>query len=430
MGRELYESEPAFRDAVDRCAECLQGHLELDIRSVLYPDAAATGGAEQRINETWVTQPAIFVVEYALARLWMAWGIKPSVLIGHSVGEYVAAVLAAVFTLEEALGLLAARAKLMQDLPSGSMLAVRRGAAELEGLLPEGVAIAAVNSPCLTTLSGPTPTLRALQETLEGRKIGCRFLPTSHAFHSAMMDPIVDPFTELVGRVRQQRPGLPWVSSFTGTWMNEQAAPEASYWAGQLRHTVRFGQAIETAIQHGVTAFLEVGPGQALTQLVRQQPSKPDGLTLLASLGANDVKATDLDTVLTSLGRLWLLGFEPDWDAFYSAEKRKRLSLPTYPFERKHYWIEPAAQGNDLPSSQQLHLENGGDGAQANLPVAAQSNDGPALVPATVYQPVVQPSILEDGRPDTSRVIERQIQLMTQQLEMLRSRGTAGGTAE
>jgi acyl transferase domain-containing protein len=242
-----------------------------------------------------------------------------------------------------------------------------------------------------------------------------------------MMDPIVEPFTELVGRVRQQKPELPWISSFTGTWMNEQVAPEASYWSGQLRYTVRFGQAVQTAIQHGATAFLEVGPGQVLTQLVRQQPSKPDGRTLLDSLGANDANATDLDTVLTSLGRLWLIGFEPDWDGFYSSEQRRRVSLPTYPFERKHYWIEPASQGNHLPSSQLLHPEVGRDGAQANQSVAVQNVAGPALVPAAVLQPVVQPSILEDDRPEARRVIERQIQLMTQQLEMLRSRGAVGG---
>jgi len=428
MGRELYESEPLFHDAVDHCAQCLQGHLKLDIRSVLYPEAEATADAGQRINETWVTQPAIFVVEYALARLWMAWGIKPSVLIGHSVGEYVAAVLAGTFTLEDALGLLAARAKLMQDLPPGSMLAVRQGAGELEELLPEDVSIAAVNSPSLTTLSGPTPALRALQEVLEGRKIGCRFLPTSHAFHSAMMDPIVDPFTDLVAKVQQQKPGLSWISSFTGSWMNEDVVPDASYWAGQLRHTVRFGQAVETAIQQGATVFLEVGPGQALTQLVRQQPSKPDSLTLLPSLSADGANATDLDTALTSLGRLWLIGFEPDWEGFYSAEKRGRVPLPTYPLDRKHYWIEPASQNNHLAPAQLLHLEDRPDDAQSKQQMSVQDGCGPALVPVTLPRQAAQTTILEEnGRPDTRRVIERQIQLMTQQLEMLRNYGPAGG---
>jgi acyl transferase domain-containing protein len=431
MGRELYESERVFRESVDQCAEYLQTHLRLDIRSVLYPEAAEKGETEVSINDTWLTQPSIFVVEYALARLWMAWGVTPSVLIGHSVGEYVAAVLAGVFTLAEALGLLAARAKLMQDLPSGSMLAVRCAVAAIEGLLPEDVAVAAINSPALITLSGPTPTLRSLQETLESREITCRLLSTSHAFHSTMMDPIVEPFTELAGRLRPQKPGLPWISSLTGTWMNEQAAPEASYWSGQLRHTVRFGQAVETAIKHGATVFLEVGPGHALTQFVCQQPCKPDGLTPLISMGANnDADPAELATLLTSLGRLWLLGFEPNWDEFYSAEKRRRIPLPTYPFERKSYWIKPASQDNHLPSSQELYGATGHDGPRANQPVAAQNGSLPSLEPAKGLQPVVQPPIPEGGNLHTQLVIEKQIQLMTQQLEMLRNRGIAGGLHE
>jgi acyl transferase domain-containing protein len=427
MGRELYDSEPEFRGAVDKCADCLLGHLQVDIRSVLYPDAAAKVGAVHKINETWLTQPSIFVVEYALARLWMAWGIKPSVVIGHSVGEYVAAVLAGVFSLEEALGLLAARAKLMQDLPSGSMLAVRRGAAELAGLVPDDVAIAAVNSPSLTTLSGPAPALGALQEHLEGREIASRFLPTSHAFHSAMMDPIVEPFTELARRVRQHKPSLPWISSFTGTWMNEQLAPEASYWAAQLRHTVRFGQAVETAIQYGEVAFLEVGPGQALTQFVRQQPSKPVGLTLLTSFSAKEANPQDLATMLTSLGRLWLLGCEPDWDGFYAAEKRRRVSLPTYPFERQRYWIQPPTQGNRLPSSQDLHHEaerNSGDSDQS---ITVQNGTKLSPMATALFQAINQLPVLEDARSNARRLIEKQIQLMTQQLELLRNRGVTEG---
>ena len=281
------------------------------------------------------------------------------------------------------------------------------------------MAIAAINSPSLTTLSGPTPTLRALQESLEGRKIVCRLLPTSHAFHSAMMDPIVGPFADVAAKVRQQKPGLPWISSFTGTWMNKDAAPEASYWAGQLRHAVRFGQAVETAIQHGATAFLEVGPGQALTQLVRQQPTKPEGLTLLASLGANDANPADLDTLLTSLGRLWLVGFEPDWTAFYAAEKRRRVALPTYPFERKSYWIEPP----------QAHPAAQREGTVAGQPSAVHGGGSPPLAPATAIQPT-SPAILEDGRSNTCRVIERQVQIMAQQLEMLRRRAVATGSTD
>jgi acyl transferase domain-containing protein len=399
MGGELYESEPVFREAVDGCAVVLQTHLQMDIRSVLYPAEAGKAEAERRINETWVTQPSIFVVEYALARLWMSWGIKPALLIGHSVGEYVAAVLAGVFTLEEALGLLAARAKLMQDLPAGSMLAVRRGAKEMEGSLPDGVAIAAINSPLLTTLSGPTPLLQSLKESLEGQQVECRLLPTSHAFHSSMMDPIVGPFAELASKVSQRAPGVPWISSATGTWMSQDEIPEAAYWARQLRHTVHFGAALQTAIQQGASVFLEVGPGRALTQFVRQQPGKPEGLSLLTSLGADSGGPTDLESMLTALGRFWTLGLEPDWDRFYQSEKRRRLSLPTYPFERKSYWVEP-------PST--------------NTP-AAGARTGAVAKPDSA-QPVEAHPSANGGAANTGALIEKQMQIMTQQLELLRTR--------
>ena len=210
MGRELYEGESVFRAAVDRCAGLLQTRLGLDIRRVLYPSADQRGTAETEINQTWVTQPSIFVVDYALAQLWLSWGIKPRVLLGHSIGDYVAAVLAETFTLEAALDLLAARGKLMQNLPPGSMLAVRLSGEEVIPLLPDGAAIAAFNSPKLCTVSGPTPRLEEFQKVLESRKIASRFLPTSHAYHSSMMDPMLPEFTALAAKAPHQPPQLAW----------------------------------------------------------------------------------------------------------------------------------------------------------------------------------------------------------------------------
>jgi len=414
MGRELYESEDVFRDAVDRCAECLQGHLRLDIRSVVYPNGAeSVARAEQQINETSVTQPAIFTLEYALACLWMSWGIKPSLLIGHSVGEYVAAVLAEVFSLEDALGILASRARLMQNLPGGSMLAVRRGASELEGTLPEGVAIAAINSPVLTTLSGPTPELQKLQEKFEAEGVFCRLLPTSHAFHSSMMDPIVEPFTKIAGGVPHQKPTLPWISTYTGTWIDKENGPDGAYWSGQLRRTVRFGQAIETALQAGATMFLEVGPGQALTQLIRQQTTKPKNLVAVTSLGPNDGNPADLKAMLASLGGLWTNGIEPDWTEFYSREARLRLALPTYPFERKSYWIAPPSKAIEAPKTSEVSKE-------------VSSGNGKAVEISPAYPLLPNSALTSETRDTTCRLIERQVQLMTEQLEMLRKRAEGG----
>jgi len=414
MGRELYESEDVFRDAVDRCAECLQGHLRLDIRSVVYPNGAeSVARAEQQINETSVTQPAIFTLEYALACLWMSWGIKPSLLIGHSVGEYVAAVLAEVFSLEDALGILASRARLMQNLPGCSMLAVRRGASELEGTLPEGVAIAAINSPVLTTLSGPTPELQKLQEKFEAEGVFCRLLPTSHAFHSSMMDPIVEPFTKIAGGVPHQKPTLPWISTYTGTWIDKENGPDGAYWSGQLRRTVRFGQAIETALQAGATMFLEVGPGQALTQLIRQQTTKPKNLVAVTSLGPNDGNPADLKAMLASLGGLWTNGIEPDWTEFYSREERLRLALPTYPFERKSYWIAPPSKAIEAPKTSEVSKE-------------VSSGNGKAVEISPAYPLLPNSALTSETRDTTCRLIERQVQLMTEQLEMLRKRAEGG----
>lgn len=410
MGRELYETEPVFREAVDRCAKCLLEPLQCDIRAILYPDAASHSEAEHKINETVVTQPATFVVEYALARLWQSWGISPSIVIGHSVGEYVAAVLAGVFDLESALALLVGRAQLMKTLPGGSMLAVRRSLDDVRSFLTDEIAVAAINSPNLITLSGPTPALNQLKNTLETHKIACRLLPTSHAFHSSMMDPVVEPFTRLAAAVQQNKPELRWISSFTGAWMND-TPPDASYWAGQLRHTVRFSEAITTALESSATVFVEVGPGNALTQCVRQQLAKGAEIGLMTSLAPDRDEPADLETMLSTLGRLWLLGIEPAWDEFYSEELRRRVSLPTYPFERKRYWIDP-------PSTDQALMDSASAPPIVNTAV---NGHGSPVAPHEPSVPGVATAGLPGANTAVQQLIERQIQLMTQQLEMMRN---------
>ena len=329
-----------FRDTVDRCALILQSHLGIDIRRVLYPDSSNREAAEREMNQTIVTQPAIFVVEYALALLWMSWGVKPAVLIGHSIGEYVAAVVAGTFSLDDALDLLAARARLMQALPAGSMLAVRLGAGELQVMLPPGAAIAAVNSPKLTTISGPTETLRKFQAELEAKHTAARMLQTSHAFHSDMMEPIVEPFTELVRQKPRHAPTVPWVSTCTGTWMTAENLADPAYWSRQLRQTVHFASAIETVLADPGHVLLEVGPGQSLTQLARQQHSITPGHITLSSSSATGQPDTETGSILAVLGRLWTLGVPVDWDEFRKQEPGRRVPLPTYPFQRQRFWVE------------------------------------------------------------------------------------------
>ncbi|HZN10409.1 MAG TPA: type I polyketide synthase, partial [Blastocatellia bacterium] len=231
MGQELYQTEALFRTEVDRCAAILRPHLGLDLRNALYPPDSQLEEARRRLAQTVITQPALFVVEYALARLWMSWGISPRAMIGHSVGEYVAACLAGVMTLEEALGLLAGRARLMQNMPAGAMLAVRLSEAEVRPHLSETLQPAAINSPGLCVVSGPTAEVEALQRRLGGQGVAARLLQTSHAFHSAMMEPILEPFIELARAVRLSPPRIPYISSLTGTWITEAEATDPAYWA-------------------------------------------------------------------------------------------------------------------------------------------------------------------------------------------------------
>jgi len=338
MGREIYASEPAFGSAVDECATLLQRHLGLDIRATLYPVDADRAAAEQRIHQTWLTQPCIFVVEYALAKLWMSWGVQPSLLIGHSIGEYVAAVLAGTFTLADALGLLAVRARLMQDLPSGAMLAVRQGIDEL--VPPAGIDLAAINSPKLCTVSGTHEAIAAFQKELEEKKIACRPLKTSHGFHSAMMEPIVPPFTAEAAKVTAKAPAIPWISTSTGKAMDAATLADPGYWARQLRHEVRFTDALATAYAGGEYLLLEVGPGQALAPFARQHPDRGNS-TVVSTLPSS---ADDLSDLLGATGEIWKAGIAVDWSAFFAGQERVRLHLPTYPFERQSYWIDKSGE--------------------------------------------------------------------------------------
>lgn len=334
MGREVYDHEPTFRSAVDECATLLRPLLRHDIRATLYPSDHEREAAGRDIDRTALTQPCIFVIEYALAKLWISWGIQPSLLIGHSIGEYVAAVLAGTFKLETALHLLANRARMMQDLPAGGMLAIRAGAEQLT--LPQGIDLAAINSPQLCTVSGSPDAIAAYQKDLEARDIGCRLLKTSHAFHSAMMEPIVAAFTEEAVMTPANPPKIPWISTCTGTAVDAATLADPGYWARQLRHTVRFADALTTAFVEKDLVMLEVGPGQALAPFARQHPDRADTVVI----STLPTSADDLADLYSAAGELWKSGVPLDWSGMYQGQERARLHLPTYPFERKSYWID------------------------------------------------------------------------------------------
>jgi malonyl CoA-acyl carrier protein transacylase len=369
MGRDLYDSEPVFRREIDLCAEILAPRLGRDLRALLF----ASAGAE--LAETRFAQPALFAVEHALARLWLSWGLRPQALIGHSLGEYVAACLAGVLSVEDALTLVAARGELMQELPPGAMLSVNLSEAEAlaEIAAAPGLSLAAVNSPEQCVLSGPAGEIDALAGRLARRAISCRRLHTSHAFHSEMMEPILDRFADLVARVELRPPALPYLSNLTGTWINTGEAIDPGYWTRHLRTTVRFADGISRLLADlpAGTVLLEVGPGRALSRIVRSQAL---GRTVLTSLPQADSQEPGLAALLHTLGRLWLLGVEIDWQAFQGEERRRRIQLPTYPFQRRRYWIEPGRAG--LAGSQAGSLSERG------APVALVLPEGAAADPA------------------------------------------------
>lgn len=344
MGRALYDAEPVFRVEVDRCAELLKAHLGgRDLRDVMYPKSGEPAENEKALARTEFTQPALFVIEYATARLWMSWGVKPAAMLGHSIGEYVAACLAGVFSLEHALQLVAARGRLMQSLPPGSMLAVPLSEDEVRPYLGTELSLAAVNAPMQCVASGPTEAVEKLKRQLEEAGVRSHVLATSHAFHSAMMDPILEAFTARAAAVSLRPPTLPFVSNVTGTWITTEQATSPKYWAQHLRGAVRFADGLHALLSDPKRVVLEVGPGQVLSRLTRRSPEVTASRPVLSSMpSSQDTVAVDAPPLAyTTLGGLWQAGVTVDWRGFHGEERRHRIPLPTYPFERLRYWVEP-----------------------------------------------------------------------------------------
>jgi acyl transferase domain-containing protein/thioesterase domain-containing protein/acyl carrier protein len=353
MGRGLYEREPVFRRWIDECATLAQPHLGLDLREVLYPGADAVDAAE-RIRQTWNTQPALFAVEYALAQMWMSWGVRPAKLIGHSIGEYVAACIAGIFSLEDAIAIVCARGLLMREVSGGSMLAIAQRESELAPMTNGHLSLAAVNAPDQCVVAGSAEAIAALAARLEARGIQARALQTSHAFHSSLMDPVLVPFTEVVTRRRLAPPQIPVLSNVSGTWLSDAEATDPSYWARHLRSTVRFREGLEVLLGEPELTLLEVGPGDTLASLARLHPGRDPEQSVHASLPRAAESGSENAVVQLTLGKLWAEGARIDWAAFHAHERRQRIPLPTYPFERRNFWMGPlnavALQSAEIPS--------------------------------------------------------------------------------
>jgi amino acid adenylation domain-containing protein len=339
MGGDLYRSEPAYREVVDTCSAHLAKSMGRDLRELLYPSDGASDAAAETLQETQIAQPAIFVTELALAALWQTWGIVPQAMTGHSLGEYTAAVLAGVMSREDALALVALRGRLMQSMPRGAMISVPLPEDGLATYLDTNVSIAALNGPNASVLAGTFEAIERVERRLTEQRIAFRRLRTSHAFHSADLDPMLDEFEAAVRAIGLHAPKTPFVSGITGTWITAAQATDPHYWARQCRQPVRFADAVKTLAEDGCNVLLEAGPGETLVTLARQQRFAGD-IVYAASMP----RGTQGATIQDALATLWSSGLPVDWKAFYAGERRRRVSLPTYPFARTPHWVEPPAR--------------------------------------------------------------------------------------
>lgn len=359
MGKELYASEPIFREIVDRSANWLSPLLGLDLRQVIYPEPEQSDFAREQLRCTALAQPALFVIEYALARLWIGLGVTPSAMIGHSIGEYVAACVAGVMTEEEALSLVAARGRLMQAMPSGSMLALELAQEDVEQRLPQGLSLAAVNGPRQCVVSGPSTLVDEWQKRLTAEGIIHQRLEVSHAFHSPMMDPVLERFGREVSRIKLRRPRLPYISNVTGKWITEREATSPEYWVRHLREPVLFAAGVQTLTSSKTTrAWLELGPGHTLSGLVRRNDESENNKVVVTPLGVAQDGEGEPARFVNILGKLWLAGLPVDWNKFHNGEKRLRVPLPTYPFDRQRYWILPSKKERSARQPRTLNAKH------------------------------------------------------------------------
>ncbi|GGG93372.1 hypothetical protein GCM10011586_05150 [Silvibacterium dinghuense] len=356
MARGLYETEPVFRAALEACSHKLESLLGERLIDVIYP-AEETPEAAARLNQTERAQPAIFAVEYALAQLWLSWGIEPAAMVGHSVGEYVALCLSGAVSLDDALKMIAVRSRLMQQMPHGSMLSVRASEERVRSLMGKTLDLAAVNGPQLCVVSGTDEAIAAFAAKLDepqpdGNSIVHRRLVTSHAFHSRMVDAALEPFAEFLRGIPFSAPRIPVISTVHGGQLTEAHVADPSYWTRQLRSTVRFADAIAEAAKTPERIFLEIGPAETLVQLMRQVIGTAGNHAVIASQAGLKDGIRGEAAMQSALGRLWLTGVAPAWTKLHDGEQRHRTLLPTYPFERKPFWVAPTRSSSSNQSPQ------------------------------------------------------------------------------
>ncbi|MFN9453391.1 MAG: amino acid adenylation domain-containing protein [Gemmatimonadota bacterium] len=345
MGATLYRDEPVYRAVIDRCAALLNPHLGRDLVGLLFPEGGRTAEADRLLERPAFALPALFTTQVALATLLRSWGVEPTAMIGHSMGEYTAAHLAGVFSLEAGLRLVHVRGTLFETLPTGGMLSVPLSAEALAPLLGDELSLAAVNGPALCVASGPVAAIAALERTLAQREVQTRRVHIEVAAHSSMLEPILAEFLAFLRTVRFAVPRTPFVSNLSGTWITPAEATSPEYWVRHLRETVRFSDGVQELFADASRILLEVGPGRTLASLAGQHPGRPRDQPVLQSMRHPDDATDDVAFALLVAGRLWANGATLDWAGLHGGEARRRVSLPTYAWDRAYYWFDrPAAQ--------------------------------------------------------------------------------------
>ena len=341
MGLDLYRSEPVFRAAVDECLNIISTKLKSGVRSVLFPPAGQEAEAAEQLARPSLALPALLTIQYAQAKLWMSWGLTPTAMIGHSMGEYTAAHLAGVFSLADALTLVELRGRLFETLPEGAMLSVPMAEADVLPLMSPELSISVINGPNLTVVGGPVKAIESLQKLLTEMDVEAARVRINVAAHSSMLEPILQEFGAFFQRISMKAPTLPFVSNLSGDWITPAEATDPHYWVRHLRNTVRFADGLAQLLKDDSRVLLEVGPGRTLSSLARQHPARPASQPVLNSMRHPDEDVADQAFVLTVLGRLWAVGAPVDWAKLRGNEKRLRVELPTYCFDHQRHWVEP-----------------------------------------------------------------------------------------
>ena len=339
MGRGLYETEPAYRQAVDACFALMEPALGSAVRELLFPPAGFEEAAAEQFALPSVQLPAIFLTEYALAELWKSWGVQPAAMTGHSLGEYAAACIAGVIELKDALAIVALRGRIMERVPDAAMISINLPEPEVAGMLHGGLSLAAVNAPQLCVVSGENRSIEQLEVKLGSTDVANRRVKIVGAVHCHLLDPYLEEFRRFMAGVRLSPPTIPYISNVTGTWIKNTDACDPNYWVRHLRETVRFNDGLETLLEDPNRILVEVGPGTTLSALARQQTQRPAGV--VSSLPHARDAVSDADFALQALGNVWKAGATIEWKLLYREETPSRVSLPTYPFERERHWIEP-----------------------------------------------------------------------------------------